>query len=210
MVKLLISCMLVLIMSISALGQVSVGFSPLYLSRNTPILSNTFSDKGCSFELEAGIVSTLAMRGYHLYNKEYVTQLNLFDTKEKKDLPLNFTYGFSASRIEIGIPLHYKGFLFEPFFIDSYTKNYNTIKGEKIDYANDVVNHSQGLGAFYSQLLYKGNNISIKGFYTTKDNMLDFRYNKFNTKCSVGIGYTYRNYDNIKINGPSLNFLLTF
>ena len=201
---------MLLLMASSVVAQVSVGFSTMYTMRNTSIMGNTFDNKGITYEMGIGLASKLTARGYHLCNKEYNTQLNLFDEKDKKDYLVNFKYGFGASRAEIGIPLFFKGFLIEPFFIDSYTKASNKVIGEKIDYANDVINHSQGLGLYYSQLLYKGNNLSAKGFYTPKDNMLEFQYNRYNSRTSVGIGYSCRTYDKIKISGPSLNLLLTF
>jgi hypothetical protein len=210
MVKILVFCGMLLFMASSVLAQVSVGVSPMLATRNTSIMGYTFDNRSLSYEAGVGIASKITARGYHLFGKEYITQLNIFDEKEKKDYPVNFKYGFSATRGEIGIPLLYKGFLFEPFFVDSYTRSSNKATGEKITYSNDIINHSQGLGIYYSQLLYKGNNLSAKGFYTPKDNMLEFQYNRFNSRASVGLGYSCRTYENIKVSGPSLNFLLTF
>ena len=212
MVKILAICGCLMTLAITAVAQVSIGFSPIYSTQVTQnaYLNNTFENKSIAYELEAGLVSAATMRAYHLCNKEYNASVSVFDEKEKKALPANFKYCFCASRLEIGIPIHFQGFLIEPFFVDSYTKNCNTVTGDKINYTETLTNNTPGLGLYYSQLLYKGNNISAKGFYTPKDNLLEFRYNRFNNRNSIGLGYTYRIYDNIKISGPSLNLLLTF
>ena len=212
MKKIIIIFMSILSIGTIANAQVSIGFSPMYSTQTTQnlFLNSTFENKNISYEFEAGIVSAATIRGYYLGNKEYNATVSVFDEKEKKALPANFKYCFCASRLEIGLPLHFQGFLIEPFFVNSYTKNCNTVVGDKINYAETLTNNSPGLGLYYSQLLYKGNNISAKGFYTPKDNMLEFRYNRFNNRNSIGIGYSYRIYDNIKITGPSLNLLLTF
>ena len=210
--KVIAICMSILALAAIANAQVSVGVSPIYSTQITQnlFLNSVFENKNISCEVEVGLVSICAIRGYHLCNREYNTTVNIFDEKEKKSLPATFTYGFSASRIEIGYPFRLSGALLEPFFVDSYTRNYNTVVGDKINYMDNLTSNTRGLGVYYSQLLYKGNNASIKGFYTPKDYILDFRYNRFNNRAALGLGYSYRVYDNIKISGPSINFLLTF
>ena len=212
MVRVLTICVCLLALSVTAVAQVSVGFSPIYSTQQTHnlFLNSNFENKSISYELEGQIVSGPSLRGYHLFKKSYSAPIELPDAVTLKNYPATFEYSFTASRMEAGIPLRYKGFLIEPFFVDSFTKNCNIIAGDKINYTEELISNTPGLGVFYSQLLYKGNNISAKGFYTPKDNMLEFRYNRFNARNSIGIGYTCRNYGNIKISGPFLNLLLTF
>jgi len=212
MIKVIAICMSILALATIANAQVSIGVSPIYSTQTTQnlFLNSVFENKNISCEVEIGLVSICTIRGYHLCNREYSAVVSIFDEIEKKNLPASYTYGFSASRIEIGYPFHFSGVLIEPFFVDSYTRNYNTIVGDKINYVDNLTNNTRGLGVYYSQLLYKGNNASIKGFYTPKDYVLDFRYNRFNSRAALGLGYSYRVYDTVKISGPSINLLLTF
>ena len=184
MIRILVSCVILITMVSVSFAQVSVGLSPMYTTRNVSFFNKTFENKGMTYEAEASLVAGITLRGYYLCNKEYSTQIDVFNEEEQKKSSIDFKYGFRASRAEIGYPFYFKRCFIEPFFIDSYTVSYNTAKGSKLDYANEIINHTQGLGAFYSYLLYNGNNISIKGFYTLKDNMIDLRYNKFNSKSS--------------------------
>ena len=84
------------------------------------------------------------------------------------------------------------------------------ISGDKVNYSKDLTNITPGFGVAYSQIVAGNQNVSAKYFLTPKDSHLNLQYSWFNSKSSMGIGYTFRTYDNIRISGPFLNVSLIF
>jgi hypothetical protein len=201
-----------------ALAQISVGITPLYSRQttNNSYLNQSFTDAGTKIELDAGIVvKNATFRGYYLFKNTYINTSSVFDPIDKKNLPIQFDSCFGASRVEIGLPLFYPTFMIEPFFINSFTKNCFSISGEKVNYSDNITNNSQGLGIFLSHTFasysnFPKQNISIKYYTTSKDNLIDLRYNRFTNKNSFGFGYTFRTYDNVTVDGPFLNIMYIF
>jgi hypothetical protein len=211
MKKIVMTASLFLMMSSLCLAQISVGITPIFSKQvdNNSFINQEISNSNTLYELEGGVVTRGAtLRGYHLFNKDYSTGIAISD--DKKSIPAAYSSSFFASRVEIGLPLFFPKFMIEPFFVNSYTKDCFSVVGDKLNYTNSIINNTPGFGVFYSVLLTKGQNTSVKYFITPKDSLLDFRYNWFTSKQSIGIGYTLRTYDNIKISGPFLNFSFSF
>jgi hypothetical protein len=95
-------------------------------------------------------------------------------------------------------------------FLLILTTNGYLITGDKINYSGTSVNNSPGLGVAYTQLLSKGQSINVKYFSTPKDSLLALKYNWFKGTGAISAGYTFRTYENIKINGPFLDISLMF
>ena len=214
MKKLVLLIVCLMVMGSVANAQVTAGLNTIfYKSVETNYhLGQDFENSGTLYEGFALVNARgVALRGYHLFNKSYSIPACLpAKDKNSKPTPANLDSNFFASRIEMGLPFYYHRALLEPFVVNSYTKNYYTISGDKVNYSKDLTNITPGFGVAYSQIVAGNQNVSAKYFLTPKDSYLNLQYSWFNSKSSMGIGYTFRTYDNIRISGPFLNVSLVF
>ena len=209
---LLIVCLMIMGSVVNA--QMSVGLNTIFSKgvETNPRLGQDFDTGGNLFEAQMlAQARGVSLKGFHLFSKSFSAP-SFLPPKDKnsKACPVILDSSFFASRVEIGLPFYYPRFTVEPFVVNSFTKNSFTISGDNVNFSKDLVNITPGLGVVYSQLVSGGQNISAKYFLTPRDSLLDIRYNWFSSKNSMGLGYTLRTYDNIRIGGPSLNVSIVF
>lgn len=204
----------VLLLTSVAFAEVSVGINPIFMDQtlSSPRLLNPTTSRGTGAELNAGILANrIAMRGYYLFpvNSTFPTTV-LEDASTGKRVPAELSTSFTATRFEIGMPYFNNGTIIEPFFVSSYTKLDSSIKYGGITIPEPISNNTSGLGLFYGQKIVNRQAIYLKGSVTAKDKIFDGSYNAVFKNCSIGAGYTYREYENVRIKGPLLSIQIAF
>ena len=206
-------CVILLCASLS-FAQLSVGIDPIFIDQTltSPRLLNSSVSRGTGAELNAGILANnITIRGYYLFpiNSTFPTTIVDEGSIEKR-IPAELVTAFTATRFEIGMPYFNNVTIIEPFFVSSYNKLDSSIKYGGITIPEPLINNTSGLGLFYGQKIVNRQAIYLKGSVTPKDKIFDGSYNVVFKNCSLGAGYTYREYENIKIKGPLLFIQVSF
>ena len=195
-------------------AQFSVGVTPIFLDQTIQCqkFNNSFTSRGTGAEINAGFLSRgVALRGYYLPSVNSSYQWSIVVDREKGTIkPMELISGFSATRLEIGLPMFYRDSIVEPFFVNSVTKHATTLHDGGLKFVDEILNNTSGLGLFYGQRIVDRQALYLKFSATPKDKVFDAHYNVVFRTCNFGAGYTYREYDNIKIKGPMLSIMLTF
>ncbi len=195
-------------------AEVNIGINPIFMDQTLsgPRLLNSFTSRNTGVELNAGFFDNkISMRGYYLFPVKSTFSTSIIeDTKTGKQKPAELSTIFTATRFEVGIPYFNNGTLIEPFFMSSHTKLDTNTNSDGINIPDLLSNNTSGLGLFYGQRIVNRQAIYLKGSVTPKDKIFDGSYNVVFKNCSFGAGYTYREYENVKITGPLLFIQLTF
>lgn len=198
----------------SANAQFSIGVNTIFLDQTILCqkYNNAFTSRGTGAEINAGFLSRgVSLRGYYLPSVNSSHQWSIIVDREKGTMkPMELISGFSATRLEIGLPMFFKDSIVEPFFVNSVTKHATTLHDGGLKFIDEVINNTSGLGLFYGQRIIDRQALYLKLSATPKDKVFDAHYNVVFRTCNFGAGYTYREYDNIKIKGPMLSIMLTF
>ena len=174
------------------------------------------------YEVNAGVYSKdLSIRGYWLQNRnsDGVGMLRegqfKADKKDKKKLlPVNSTFGFRASRVELGLPYVNATTVIEPFGVISTVNTNLSIQGDKLNL--DLSNNKTGAGAgiTFIQKASVSSNVTFKAYATNVDNMFEVEYVSFTPSMFWKAGYSWRQFSldniNLKYSGPKVEVGVTF
>lgn len=214
MSKLLLSIFVIICCVVPVAAEINIGINPIFMDQtitNSKLVS-PFTSRGTGSELNIGFsANNIAMRSYYLCPvKTSFSSTLVNEGTTVKIKPVDLTTTFTATRFEIGMPYFNNGTIVEPFFVNSYTKLDYTINSDGINIPELLSNNTMGLGLFYGQKIVNRQAIYLKGSATPKDKIFDGTYNVVFKNCNLGAGYTYREYENIKIKGPFISVQLTF
>lgn len=205
---------LILCLVIPASAQFSAGVNPIFLDQTITCqkYNNSFTSRGTGAEINAGFLSRgVSLRGYYIPPIASSHQWSvLLDRDKGITKPMELISGFTATRMEIGLPMFYRSSIIEPFFVNSVTKHATTLHDGGLKFVDEIINNTSGLGLFYGQRIIDRQALYLRFSATPKDRVFDAHYNVVFRTCNFGAGYTYREYDNIKIKGPMLSIMLTF
>lgn len=195
-------------------AEITVGINPIFMDQTltNPKLYIPITNRGTGAELNVGFFSNkVSMRGYHLFTIKSSSATSILeDAKTSVTKPAELVSTFTATRFEIGMPYINNGTIIEPFFVNSYTKLDTNINIDSLNTSDSINNNTSGLGLFYGQKIVNRQAVYLKGAITPKDKIFDGSYNVVFKNCSFGAGYTYREYENIKITGPMLLLQIAF
>lgn len=213
----LVFCLgLVLSLGLSSIthAQLSVGATPILLDQTVtvPKYDSSYTTRGSTTEISVGIIARgITMRGFFIptINSSYQWSTPE-DIKNNKARLLELASNFTATRLEIGLPIFYADSIIEPFYVSSSTKHNTTLYDNGVSIPETLNNTTSGLGVFYGQRIVARQAVYLKFSATPKDKVFDASYNAIFKSLNFGAGYTYREYENVKLKGPFVSLQLTF
>jgi hypothetical protein len=175
------------------------------------------------YEINAGIYfKDFTIRGFYLQNRnqEGSGQISDGQWKREKDdkkttpLPVDTTFSFRASRVEMGLPFYYTNTVFEPFVVGSVINADLTIQGEKVNIGVSSTKSGPGIGVSIVQRTAQNANITVRGYKTNIDSLLEAEYTAYSNNCFWKVGYSWRQYifPNLALNfiGPTVQVGVVF
>lgn len=174
------------------------------------------------YELNAGVYSKdLSVRGYWFQNRNgdgvgilQKGQYKKDKNDSKKPLPVNSTFGFRASRVELGLPYVSASTVLEPFGVISTVNTNLSIQGEKLNLNLSNIKTGVGAGITFIQKASDTSNVTFKAYATGVDSLFEVEYVSYAPSMFWKAGYSWRQFSldniNLKYSGPKVEVGVTF
>jgi opacity protein-like surface antigen len=174
------------------------------------------------YEFHGGIYfRDFSIRGFYFQNRNNDGSGILNDGQfkkdkdtEKKPKPVNSTFGFRASRIEMGMPFVYTNTILEPFVVASATHSNLNIQGDKLNLDFSNIKSGPGMGVTIIQKAASNANVTLKAYKTNIDSLVEIEYTNYSPGMFWKAGYSWRRFDsgniNLNLSGPKIEIGVRF